>query len=81
MLQEKIELALLIFLFGWMITTMLSKSLLMAKKFKLLNYICQKCITFWGGLVIALFQFDFQNAVLISLCAAFAAHIYQEKID
>jgi hypothetical protein len=76
MIQEKIEMIIIMFLGGWMFTSILSKMLLLTKQFKLINYVCPKCITFWGSLLICVFMFNIQDAILIALVSAFLAEMY-----
>lgn len=67
---------------GWVITSWLSLGCLILKKLKWLNYICQKCLTFWLSIFyFTINNYPTQDIIMIAATAAFLAHLYTTKIE
>ena len=72
---------LVVFLFGWVISEWANKLALYTSNLKLTRYICQKCITFWSGLILCyMIGLPIIDIFLVAASASFLASIYMNII-
>ena len=76
-----IQLAIAFFLIGWFFTEWLISVTVLFKWTRLNSWICQKCITFWLTLGLAMFYLNVDEAIVMAAASAFLAHTYQIMLE